>query len=207
MPTGINVRNKYPFEWVHEKHTDVFVNGIQKLKLPPLEILNWMFRYDDESGKLFRIRGSSGKLCNPEREITTVASNGYLQVGITDSNGLMKMFLVHQIIYYMVSGIEPLQIVDHYNGDKLNNKFSNLRLTTESGNQRNKKMQRNNTSGITGVSWDKPTGKWVAKATDNDGKLKHLGCFDDIHEAAAVVQAHYSNPNNGYSERHGGASV
>ena len=196
--------NRYPVHWVHSKHEEVLISGRQKLKLPPLEILRWLFRYDSESGKLFKIRGSSGKLYNPEKEITAVA-NAYLTVGITDSNGLMKVFKVHQIIYFMVSGIEPLQIVDHIDGNPLNNKFDNLRLTTESGNNRNRGMSSRNTSGYVGVSWNKGAGKWMAMASDNNNKKKYLGYFDDITDAANVVKAHYANPNNGYSERHGGA--
>ena len=181
MPTGINVRNKYPVNWTHSKHESVFINGIQKLKLPPLEILNWMFRYDSESGKLYKVRESSGKLCNPEREIAAV-DNGYLQVGITDSNGLTKNFKVHQIIFYMHTGIEPLQVIDHHDGDKLNNRFDNLRLTTEVCNNRNHKMQRNNKSGYVGVSWYNRVNKWCAQIKI-DGKHKHIGYYDTKEEA------------------------
>lgn len=197
--------NRYPVNWEHGKHENVFISGRNKNKLPPLEILNWMFRYDSESGKLFKICEASGKPCEPEREIAYINSKGYLQVGITDSNGLKKLFQVHQLIYYIVSGIEPLQIVDHHDGNPLNNRFPNLRLTTETGNNRNRGMLSNNTSGITGVTWDKHGNKWVARAYDNNGKSRHLGCFDDIHEAAAVVQA-FRNEMGTYSERHG-ASV
>lgn len=181
MPKGVYERNSYPTYWKHEKHTDVFIAGKQKLKLPPLVILNWLFRYDSDTGKLFKIREASGKLCNPEREISTVA-NGYLQVGITDSNGLMKLFYVHQVIYYMLSGVEPLQIVDHMDGDTLNNRFPNLRLTTEAVNQRNRGMNRNNKSGFVGVSWDKRKSKWMAHITI-DGKNKNLGRYDSPEEA------------------------
>ena len=196
-------KTKYPIAWLHGKHQSVMITGRQKLKLPPLAILEWLFRYDESTGKLFRIRESNGKSCEPEREIITVNGSGYLHVGITDSNGLMKKLKVHQLIFYMCSGSEPLSIVDHISGDKLDNRFSNLRLVNDSLNQRNAKMQSNNTSGITGVSWNKPNGKWVARAYDNTGKLKHLGCYLDKEEAAQVVSAFYSNPSNGYSERHG----
>ena len=64
-------------------------------------------------------------------------------------------------------------------------------------------MQRNNISGITGVVYHKPSSKWRAQAYDNSGKQKSLGYFDDIETAASVVKAHYENPGNGYSERHG----
>lgn len=182
MPTGIYERNSYPTYWVHEKHENVFINGMQKLKLPPLEILNWMFRYDSESGKLYKVRESSGKPCNPERESTTANGNGYLNVNIRDSNGLRKLFQVHHLIYYMVSGVEPLQIVDHQDGNPLNNRFPNLRLTTESVNSRNKKMRSNNTSGYVGVSLNKQRSKWMAHITI-DGKQKHLGYYDSPEEA------------------------
>ena len=203
MPTGVYERNKYPFEWYHSKLENVFIAGKQKLKLPPLEILKWIFRYDSETGKLYKIRESSGKVVEPEREITTVSSRGYLVVSITDSSGTKKDFKVHQIIYYMVSAVEPLQLIDHKNGVPTDNRFGNLRLVNESLNNRNRGMSRNNTSGITGVTWYKPTRKWMAYAKDNSGKKKHLGYFIDKDESIATVSAFYSNPLNGYSERHG----
>ena len=102
----------------------------------------------------------------------------------------------------MHTGVEPLQIVDHRDGDKLNNRFNNLHLTTESGNNRNKRMQSNNTSGITGVFWHKRDKRWRAQAYDNTGKNKYLGYFNDITEAAAVVQ-NFRNEMGNYSDRHG----
>ena len=206
MPTGINVISKYPFEWKHEKHTDVLISGKQKNKLPPLEILNWLFRYDSESGKLFKTRGSSGKLCSPEREITTVNSEGYIRVSITDSNGLEKLFQVHQVIYFMVSGVEPLQIVDHQDGDKLNNRFPNLRLTTQVVNSRNKRMRSDNTSGYVGVYWDKRNSKWKAQIKI-DGKLKTIGYYDSPEEANQarleyVGKFNLANLGEAFSYRH-----
>ena len=165
-------------------------------------MLNWLFRYDEESGKLYRTKEATGKVLSPEREIIAVNSSGYLQVGIRDSNGLLKLFQVHQLIYYMISGLEPLSIVDHRVGNKTNNRFDNLRLDTESENQRNKGMQSNNTSGITGVYWNKKYSKWQAQSCDNTGKQKFLGYFNNITEAADVVQT-YRNNIGTYTERHG----
>ena len=209
MPTGIyerKIRTKYPFEWTHSKHENIFVNGKQKNKLPPLEILNWLFRYDNESGKLFKIRGSSGKVWNSEREITAHNGSGYLHVAIADSNGLQTMFKVHQLIYYMVSGIESLQVVDHQDGNPLNNRFPNLRLTTESVNSRNKRMRSNNTSGYVGVSWNKQKSKWMAQITI-DGKQKYLGYYDSPEEANQarleyVGKFNLANLGEAFSYRH-----
>ena len=197
------VKSNYPVEWVHGFHEGLFVAGEQKKKLPPLEVLKWLFRYDSMTGKLYRIRRSSGKVLEQERETTYVGNHGYLVVSITDSEGLGRKFQVHQLIYFMHSGEEPLQLIDHINGITNDNRFSNLRLATESLNQRNAKMQRNNTSGITGVFWDRTNEKWRAQACDISGKRKYLGVYEEKEEAAAVVSAFYSNSANNYSERHG----
>jgi hypothetical protein len=199
-------KTNYPVNWKHSKHENVFINGKQKNKLPPLEILNWLFRFDEETGKLYRIRESSGKVYEPEREITYVNGSGYMQASVTDSSGLDKMFLVHQIIYFMDTGVEPLQIVDHVDGDTRNNRFSNLRLTTESGNNRNQKMRSNNTSGYVGVTWDKQKSKWMAQIRI-DGKNKNLGYYDTPEEAYAVrLEAigrfNLHNIGEAYSYRH-----
>ena len=61
-------------------------------------------------------------------------------------------------------------------------------------------MSRSNTSGVTGVTWDKSIGKWLAQIR-LDGKTKHLGYFDDLEEAAEVVSEFYAA--NGFSARHG----
>ena len=47
--------------------------------------------------------------------------------------------------------------VDHINRDSLDNQDFNLRLATCSQNQANREVNKNNTSGFKGVSWDKGT--------------------------------------------------
>lgn len=184
MPTGIyerKKRNNYPLYWEHGKHENILTSSGTKLKLPPLEILNWLFRYEGSTGKLFKIREASGKRCNPEREIGC-ESTGYLQVTIVDSNGLKKIFKVHQLVYYMATGSEPLQVIDHCDGNKLNNKFDNLRLTTVTVNNRNAKTNKKNTSGYTGVSLNKKSGKWHATVRISN-KLNYIGSYDTPEEA------------------------
>jgi hypothetical protein len=65
---------------------------------------------------------------------------------------------------------------------------------------RNKRMPRNNTSGITGVSWNKEKNKWAANV-GMGGKLKYLGLYDDKEVAAAVVREFRSL--HGFSTEHG----
>jgi ABC-type ATPase involved in cell division len=74
------------------------------------------------------------------------------------------------------------KIVDHINGNTLDNRKCNLRICTQAENKRNQKIRKTNISGLKGVSWHKKTGKWVAQI-NTGGKHKHLGLFMDIKEA------------------------
>lgn len=62
--------------------------------------------------------------------------------------------------------------VDHINRDKLDNRKLNLRITDNSGNQKNKGIQSNNTSGISGVTYTQTsTGAgWIARVTTANKK-------------------------------------
>jgi len=81
-------------------------------------------------------------------------------------------------------------IVDHVNGNPLDNRKSNLRLCTHAENLRNRSMNSNNKSGYKGVYWHKTAGKWTAQVSVN-GSKKHLGLFDKPEDAykAYVKQA------------------
>jgi hypothetical protein len=74
-------------------------------------------------------------------------------------------------------------MVDHINGNTLDNRRENLRICTNTQNQKNSKLSKTNTSGYKGVSWHIVENKWIARIRVN-GKLIHLGYFDDILLAA-----------------------
>ena len=73
---------------------------------------------------------------------------------------------------------------DHKDRNGLNNRRNNLRQATSSQNVANQSLRSNNTSGYKGVSWDKASGKWVAKVKVNGKQQQHLGLFSDPIEAA-----------------------
>ena len=74
--------------------------------------------------------------------------------------------------------------VDHINGNRLDNRASNLRVCTHSQNQRNQTDRRTYTSSIyKGVSWHKGTQKWASNI-NVDGKMEYLGIFEDERDAA-----------------------
>jgi len=75
------------------------------------------------------------------------------------------------------------QMIDHINGDKLDNRRSNLRFCTFAQNGQNAKTPVNNMSGYKGVTWHKRHKKWMAQIMKN-GKQWCLGYFEDATEAA-----------------------
>lgn len=82
---------------------------------------------------------------------------------------------------------------DHINRNPLDNRKSNLRKVTVSQNNQNKKIARNNTSGIIGVHWNKNENKWIARIQDN-GKRILIGKFElknDAIKARLQAEAEY----------------
>ncbi len=77
---------------------------------------------------------------------------------------------------------KPL-IVDHIDGNKLNNCRDNLRICTRVQNSQNMARHKNNTSGYKGVSFNKARNKWDAYITVY-GKRRNLGRFKTDLEAA-----------------------
>ena len=83
-------------------------------------------------------------------------------------------------------------VVDHMNGDTLDNRRANLRIVAHAENIRNRtKLNKNNTTGHMGVYADKERGGWKAQITlpQPSGfkqRYIHLGRFDTIEEAVAA---------------------
>jgi hypothetical protein len=96
-----------------------------------------------------------------------------------------KVYLVHRVIFLMQHGYLP-KVLDHIDGDKDNNKISNLREATQSQNMYNRKINKNNTSGYKGVKWSKQKKKYIGMIKTN-GKEYYVGAFNLAEEAAKAV--------------------
>jgi len=88
----------------------------------------------------------------------------------------------------MLYGKDPADLIDHRDGNGLNNKKSNLRLATGSQNNYNQQKSSTNSSGVKGVTWNANLGKWQAQLQVNK-KYHYVGVYSDIEKAAAAVQA------------------
>jgi hypothetical protein len=88
--------------------------------------------------------------------------------------------------HFIIGDPPPGMVVDHINGDRLDNRRANLRFCTLAQNKQNSRPYRGGTSRYKGVSWKrtgKGTGKWLARIRV-DGKDIHLGFHKEEEEAA-----------------------
>jgi len=132
--------------------------------------------YNQETG-LFTWKINLG----PRAVIGCVAGSsddGYVRIGIDG-----ELYLAHRLVFLYVDGYLPEGEVDHIDRVRWHNWRSNLREASRQCQNRNCGMLKNNKSGIKGVYWYKPTGKWQAYITLNRGRFA-LGYFDNIVEAA-----------------------
>ena len=107
--------------------------------------------------------------------------DGYRRIGVDG-----KMYLAHRLAWLHTHGHFP-DILDHVNCVRSDNRLTNLRPATIYQNNMNRPRNSNNSSGIKGVSFHKPSGKWRADIMVH-GKNYHLGTFKTIEEATAARQ-------------------
>lgn len=102
-------------------------------------------------------------------------SKGYI-ISHGDKKQGYKVVQMHMLVTNCKDGL----LVDHINHKVYDNRKLNLRVVTNSQNQMNSSIRRDNTSGIKGVSFDKLTGKWIAYITINkENYRKEFETFED----------------------------
>lgn len=111
-----------------------------------------------------------------------INGTGYA-VGSVRVNGARKRVYLHR---YLLDA-QPGQIVDHIDGNPLNNTRANLRLVTRAQNQWNRKAQQN-ASGYKGVSWHRGHQKYYARIQVHN-RRHFLGYFETAEEAAEAYDA------------------
>ena len=102
---------------------------------------------------------------------------------VTVAPWVKSLILMHREVLGV--GPEEKRVVDHINGDPLDNRKSNLRLATLSQNCRNSVRPKNNTSGFKGVDFNKDSQLWRARIHTDEGRV-HLGYFDAPEKAYAA---------------------
>lgn len=131
-------------------------------------LIRALFSYDPETGVCVWLPRDGLTGWNKKhagRRVGSMDSRGYIMTSIDN-----KSVALHRLIFAYVTGHFPDEI-DHANGDRADNRWSNLRPATRSQNLCNKKMSRHNTSGVKGIGYCPRRHKWFAKITLNRRQL------------------------------------
>lgn len=106
----------------------------------------------------------------------------FYAVACNPVNSRHKKISLHRVILCP----NDTQLVDHINGNGLDNRRKNLRICSTIQNQQNSRIPITNTSGYKGVYLNKKLCKWIAWIT-KDKKRIYLGLFDCPIKAAVAV--------------------
>lgn len=105
-----------------------------------------ILEYDSETGTLtWRVRRAqrspAGALAGSVNSKT-----GYRVVRVDG-----RIFLAHRLIWLLVTGAMPAEVVDHRNGARADNRWTNLRACSQQENCANRKTRRDSSTGVANV--------------------------------------------------------
>jgi len=148
------------------------------------ERLDELFEFDYKIG--FTNKISRGRACKHSRS-GYVDVHGYRRIVID-----YIKYYEHHLVWFYVTGQWP-QELDHKDGDRANNAFSNLRECTRTENNFNAE-RATGISGLRGAYWDSRVSKWYSKIQVG-GQVRWLGSYNTSEEAhcafmIAVEQTH-----------------
>ena len=89
-----------------------------------------------------------------------------------DENGYVANTKESLFMHRVIMNPDNDKYIDHIYHKKYDNRKSQLRIVTGSQNGYNRQIQSNNTSGITGVYFHKPSNKWVAYTKINNKQIR-----------------------------------
>lgn len=141
-----------------------------------------LLHYNDENGtfiwKVKRKKGNLGSIAG------TKQSSGYWFIGIDN-----KRYLAHRLAWFYVYKQWPVDVIDHINQNKCDNRISNLRSVSQKENGKNIAVKKSNTSSATGIRF-RPDGRknpWHARVM-HDRKEISLGHYLTLEEAKNARQ-------------------
>jgi len=141
-------------------------------KILPVEKIIKLVDYDPNFGSLTWLPRTEGDFKNGKytaarkaamwnaRYAGTKVGNADLLSGYEQTRILGVNYKCHQLAWIVFYKEIPSKDIDHINGDRSDNRISNLRLASKSLNARNTQRHRD---GLAGVVWDKSSQKWRAQ--------------------------------------------
>lgn len=152
--------------------------------------LKYLLKYDPATG-LFTRRVRTSQMNRAGEIAGTRTGLDYVRISV---DGLM--YLGQRLVWLYVHGEVPVGDLDHIDGDKQNNRLSNLREVSRSVNMQNISAARaNNKSGLLGVCRH---GKNYRAQIKLDGVRHTLGSYKTPEEAHAAYIAAKASMHAGY---------
>ena len=155
------------------------------------EFLKSRLSYDQGTGLFTRIKSVPGNKGSAGSLAGSIGGHGYILINF---RGEKKG--AHRLAWMYMTGEWPAHDVDHINGDRADNRWSNLRAADDSLNAQNQRMAyANNKTGYLGAS---RCGKRYKAQIQVNGKVMHIGLFDSALEAhkAYVIKKRELHPGN-----------
>lgn len=167
-----------------------------KIHLHSLDTLRQVIEVDHCIGKAYWLPrspqmflGNDKRICKTwntrysGKEIGSLRDDGYINCTIT-IEGKKVVILAHNLFYAIYHNDQNslVEEVDHINGIKDDNRIVNLRLATNSQQNFNTGIRKDNKSGVKGVYWRNEYKKWAAQIKANK-KTIFLGYYENKEEA------------------------
>lgn len=147
--------------------------------------LRELLKYNPQTGEFHWVKKSKSRFRTKVGSVQTL-STGYkrLRIGLD-----YQAYRASRLACLYMTGEWPIGMMDHINGNSLDNRWCNLRDVTRVANQLNRhRLQKNNTSGYTGVCLIRLSKPWAATF-----RGRRIGQFRTKEEAyAAVLSARQS---------------
>lgn len=146
------------------------------------ERLKQLLNYNAKTGDFYWLE-SRGTVKAGTKAGSLDRTSGYHRIRIDKRN-----YFSHRIAWIYSYGDIPSDMeIDHKDRNKLNNRLSNLRVVTASDNQKNVGLNKNNTSGLSGISFYRNSRYRVT--IGSNGVSHYLGTFLDYFEAVCARKA------------------
>ena len=145
--------------------------------LPIIEEIRNFLSYSSETGELRWLKSPANRVKIGNTVTHVDVSSGYITFRFK-----YRLHMAHRVAWYLHTGKQPVNHIDHINGIKTDNRFCNLREATTSQNLCNRGKQRNSTSGYKGVYWDKIHQNWYSRI-QHQNRDYYLGRFPTPEEA------------------------
>ncbi|HBY9796140.1 TPA: hypothetical protein MJA66_14730 [Klebsiella pneumoniae] len=98
-----------------------------------------------------------------------------------------KFYFAHRLAWLVTHGTFPVNMIDHIDGNRENNKINNLREATDEQNMWNSAAGKNNKTGVKGVSWDGRRKRFRASISIK-GKNKEIGSYLSLKDAESAIK-------------------